>query len=45
MCRVEKIKAALGQQEKKVAEYKKTLPAKAVNQGLLQYIKKNAWEK
>jgi len=45
--RVEKIQAAMAPavQEKKAADYAKTLPAKLLNKGLLQYIKKSAWEK
>lgn len=45
--RVLKIQAniAPGVQAKKLADYKKTLPPKPRSGGLLQYIKKNAWEK
>lgn len=44
-CRVDKIQAALAQQDKKRADYKKSLPAKPLSEGLLQYVKKNAWER
>jgi hypothetical protein len=44
-CRVDKVQAALAAQDKRRADYKKTLPAKALSEGLLQYVKKNAWEK
>lgn len=43
--RVDKIQAALAQQDKKRADYKKSLPAKPLSEGLLQYVKKNAWER
>jgi hypothetical protein len=43
--RVDKIQAALAAQPKKQADYKKTLPSKPLNKGILQYIRKNAWEK
>ena len=45
--RVAKITAALDPelQAKKRAEYKKTLPPKPVKQGIMPFIKKNAWEK
>ena len=39
------VRAGLASQDKKRAEYKKTLPLKARNRGLLYLIKKNAWEK
>ena len=39
------VAAGLESQEKRRAEYRKTLPSKASRSGLLQYIKKNAWEK
>lgn len=46
-CSVEKVKAAIvpALQEKKLADYKKTLPAKPISEGLLKWVKKNAWEK
>lgn len=44
-CSVDKVQAALAAQDKRRADYKKTLPAKALSEGLLQYVKKNAWEK
>lgn len=43
-CRLEKIASNLAAQEKKRADYKKTLPAKPLRQGLLQWIKKTACE-
>jgi hypothetical protein len=43
--RVASVTAALAGQDKKRADYRKTLPARAPRSGLLQYIKKNAWEK
>lgn len=43
--RVERVAAGLASQDKKRADYKKTLPAKGVRKGILQYIKKAAWEK
>ena len=43
--RVQQIKAGLEGQEKRRADYKKTLPAKTSNRGLLYLIKKNSWEK
>jgi len=43
--RVERVAAGLAAQDKKRADYKKTLPAKGVRKGILQYIKKAAWEK
>ena len=43
--RVEKIQANLAAQDKKIADYKKTLPPKPITQGLLYLIKKNAWDK
>ena len=45
--RVSKITAAIAPevQAKRRAEYRKTLPAKVLNAGLLQHIKKTAWEK
>lgn len=43
--RVEKIQANLKLQDKKIADFKKTLPPKPSTKGILQYIKKNAWEK
>lgn len=43
--RVLQIKAGLEGQEKRRADYKKTLPAKTSNRGLLYLIKKNSWEK
>ena len=41
---MDKIQTHLAAQAKKRAEYKKTLPPKPVTQGLLQYVKKAAWE-
>ena len=43
--RVAKIKEGLAAQPKLVREHKKLLPAKPLKQGILQYIKKLAWEK
>lgn len=45
--RVAKITAAIAPdvQAKRRAEHKKTLPAKLRNAGLLQHVKKSAWEK
>ncbi len=43
--RLLKIQAGLASQDKKLADYKKTLPAKPKKGGLLPFIKKNAWEK
>jgi hypothetical protein len=40
--RLDKIAANLAAQDKKLADYKKTLPAKPLKQGLLQWIKKTA---
>ena len=42
LCRLSKIAANLALQDKKRADYKKTLPAKPLKQGLLQWIKKTA---
>lgn len=46
-CSVDKIKAAIKPevQEKKLADYKKTLPPKPPSEGLLKWVKKAAWEK
>lgn len=46
-CSVEKIKAAIapGVQDKKYADYRKTLPPKPPAEGLIRWVKKNAWEK
>ena len=41
---LEKIAAALAGQEKRRADYRKTLPAKPLRQGLLQWVKKSACE-
>jgi hypothetical protein len=43
--RIAKVSAGIIGQEKRLLDYKKTVPAKPLKQGLLQYIKKNAWEK
>lgn len=43
--RVAKIQENLANQAKLIKEYQKQKPAKPPRQGLLQYIKKNAWEK
>lgn len=43
--RVASVAAGLDGQAKRRADYKKTLPVKPMRGGLLQYIKKNAWEK
>jgi hypothetical protein len=44
--RLDKINAALGPaQEKRRADYAKTLPSRPPREGLLQWVKKNAWEK
>jgi hypothetical protein len=43
--RVAAVTAGLESQAKRRADYKKTLPAKTGRAGLLQYVKKNAWEK
>ena len=45
--RIDKIKAALTPafQSKKLADYKKTLPPKPPAEGLIRWVKKNAWEK
>jgi len=43
--RLSKIAVNLSLQDKKRADYKKTLPVKPQRQGLLQWIKKSAWEK
>jgi len=39
------VQLALSQQDKRIADYKKTLPPKPLAEGLLQYVKKSAWEK
>ncbi len=44
-CSVDKIQAALAVQDKKRADFKKSLPPKPLSEGLLQYVKKNAWER
>lgn len=44
-CRLDKIAEGLKSQEKKQADYKKSLPPKPISEGLLQYVKKNAWER
>ena len=41
---LEKIAAALAGQEKRRADHRKTLPAKPLRQGLLQWVKKSACE-
>lgn len=43
--RLSKIAVNLSLQDKKRADYKKTLPVKPQRQGLLQWVKKSAWEK
>ena len=43
--RVLQIQAGLAGQEKRVADYKKTLPPKLSNRGLLYLVKANSWEK
>lgn len=43
--RMASVAAGLDGQAKRRADYKKTLPVKPMRGGLLQYIKKNAWEK
>jgi len=43
--RIQEIQAGLASQEKRLADYKKTLPAKSRNRGILYLLKKNAWEK
>ena len=43
--RVLQIQAGLAGQEKRIADYKKTLPPKLSNRGLLYLVKAQAWEK
>ncbi len=43
--RIAKIAEGLAAQEKLAKDYAKQRPAKPLNKGLLQYIKKSAWEK
>lgn len=45
LCSVDKVIAALDAQPKKRADHRKSMPAKPLAEGLLQYVKKNAWEK
>jgi len=43
--RVQKIQEGLANQNKVIKDYQKQKPVRPLKQGLLQYIKKNAWEK
>jgi hypothetical protein len=43
--RVDAVTAALAAAPKKAADFKKQLPPKPLSEGLLQYVKKNAWER
>lgn len=43
--RVAKIQEGLANQTKVIKDYQKQKPVRPLKQGLLQYIKKNAWEK
>ena len=45
VARTASVHAGLESQVKRRADYRKTLPTKPSRSGLLQYIKKNAWEK
>ena len=43
--RVDKVTAALAAVDKKAADFRKGLPPKPIAEGLLHYVKKQAWEK
>ena len=43
--RVDKVTAALAQVDKRAADYRKSLPPKPIAEGLLVYVKKQAWER
>lgn len=43
--RVAKIQAGVAGLDKRIADHRKTVPAKPLKRGLLVYVKKNAWEK
>lgn len=45
VARTAAVHTGLDSQVKRRADYRKTLPSKPSRSGLLQYIKKNAWEK
>ena len=42
---VDKVTAALGAVDKRAADDRKSLPPKPIAEGLLVYIKKQAWER
>ena len=42
---VDKVTAALAAVDKKAADFRKGLPPKPIAEGLLHYVKKQAWEK
>lgn len=43
--RVDAVTAALAAAPKKFADFKKALPPKPIGEGLLRYVKKQAWER